>query len=240
MEFDPYFTAQGRHFASDRSFTVGGQTLHVTNVDVYPSYLNLTVRGDGANTAWLESLTFYLVTDKGERFDTVTNGILSVGDPDTPGMISFRADSTFFYDADAISLYVTGAEWLDKDVETIHVDLKNAAADFMPEGTELISVERDGNHWVVTVLKESASAQTFLSDYYDAAGKAYELREWASSSTLLGSTPLGLAEAPRAPEGYTYESFPLKNYPYDEVWLTPRYTSRSSLETPVVVTAPLK
>ena len=240
LEFDPYFTSQGRHFEGGQSFTVDGQTLHLTNVDVYPSYLNLTLRGDETNTAWLESLSFYLVTDKGERFDTVTNGILSVGDPDTPEMISFRADSTFFYDAASISLHVTGAEWLDKDVETIRVDLKNAVADFMPEGTELISAERDGNHWVVTVLKESASAQTFMSDYYDAAGKAYELREWSSSSTLLGSTPLGLAEAPRAPEGYVYESFPLKNYPYGEVWLTPRYTSRWSAETPVVVTVPLQ
>ena len=239
LEFDPYFTAQGRHFASGRSFTVDGQILHLTNVDVYPSYLNLTVRGDGANTAWLKSLEFYLVTDKGERFDAVSNGITAVGDPDTPEMISFRADSTFFYDANAITLYVTGAEWLDKDVETIHVNLKNAAADFMPEGTELVSAERDGNHWVLTVLKESASAQTFMSDYYDAAGKAYELREWSSSSTLLGSTPFGLTEAP-APEGYTYESFPLKNYPYGEVWLTPRYTSRWTAETPAVVAVPLK
>ena len=239
LEFDPYFTAQGRHFASAQSFTLDGQTLHLTNVDVYPSYLSFTIRGDGANTAWLESLQFYLVTDKGERFDTVSNGILSVGNPDTPEMISFRADSTFFYDADAISLYVTGAEWLDKDVETIRVDLKNAAADFMPEGTEFISAEREGNHWVVTVLKESGSAQSFMSDYYDAAGNSYELREWTSSATLLGSTPLGLTEA-RAPEGYTYESFPLKDYPYDEVWLTPRYTGRSSPETPVVVSVPLE
>lgn len=232
LEFDPYFTAQGRHFASDRSFTIDGQTLHLTNVDVYPSYLNLTIRGDGANTAWLESLKFYLVTDKGERFDAVTNGILSVGDPDTPEMISFRADSTFFYDADAISLYVTEAEWLDKDVETIHVDLKSAAADFMPEGAELISAVREGNHWVVTVLKESASAQTFMSDYYDAAGKAYELREWTSSAVSLDDV--------EAPEGYAYESFPLRDYPYDEVWLTPRYTSRSSAETPAVVSVPLQ
>ena len=239
LEFDPYFTAQGRHFEGGQSFTIGGQTLHITNIDVYPSYLSLTIRGDSANTAWLKSLEFYLVTDRGQRFDTVTNGILSVGDPDTPEMISFRADSTFFYDANAITLYVTGAEWLDKDVETIHVDLKNAAADFMPEGTELVSAERDGNHWVLTVLKESASAQTFMSDYYDAAGKAYELREWSSSSTLLGSTPFGLTETP-APEGYTYESFPLKNYPYGEVWLTPRYTRRSSAETPAVVSVPLK
>ena len=232
LEFDPYFTAQGRHFEGGQSFTIDGQTLHITNVDIYPSYLNLTLRGDSANTAWLESLQFYLVTDKGERFDTVSNGIIATGDPDTPEIISFRADSTFFYDAAYISLYVTGAEWLDKDVETIHVDLKNAAADFMPEGTELVSAKREGNHWVVTVLKESSSAQAFMSDYYDAAGKAYEFHEWTSKASLL--------DGREAPEGYTYESFPLKDYPYDEVWLTPRYTRRSSAETPAVVSAPLK
>jgi len=232
LEFDPYFTAQGKHFSCNQRFVLDGQTLLVDSIDVYPSYLNLTLRGDEANTAWLESLKFYLVTDRGERFDKVANGIVSVKNPEDPGRISFRADSTFFYDAEAVTICMTGAEWLDKDVETIRVDLKHAKADFMPEGTELVSAEREGNRWVVTVLQESAAAQVFMQDYYDAAGNRYEYHSWTSGV----ASDRGVA----APEGYSYKSFPLNDYPYDEVWLTPRYTGRWSADVPVEVSIALK
>jgi hypothetical protein len=39
LEFDPYFTAQGRHIPTDAAFTVDGQTVRVSSVDVYPSHM---------------------------------------------------------------------------------------------------------------------------------------------------------------------------------------------------------
>lgn len=232
LEFDPYFTAQGKHFTGGQSFTLDGQTLYVDRIDVYPSYLNLTLRGGETNSAWLESLKFYLVTDRGERFDKVANGIVAVRNPEDPGTISFRADSTFFYDAEAVTICMTGAEWLDKGAEKIHVDLKHARADFMPEGTELASTKREGDRWVVTVLQGRADAQVFMQDYYDAAGNRYEYHSWTSGA----SSDHGVT----APEGFSYDSFPLNDYPYDEVWLTPRYTSRWTADVPVEVTISLK
>lgn len=233
LEFDPYFTAQGKHFETDESIALGEHTLRITSVDVYPTYLSFDVLGDETNTAWLKSLGFYLVTDAGERFEPVSNGIAATGNPDTPEMMSFRADSTFFYHAKTVTLYVTKAEWLDKDAETIHVDLKNARADTMPEGSELISCKHEGSRWVVTVLQGRTDAQVFMSEYYDADGNEYFCHSWTSGATRLDGTDT------EAPEGYSYDSFPLNNYPYDEVWLTPRYTSRWSSETPVAVTVPL-
>jgi hypothetical protein len=233
LEFDPYYTAQGKHFETDERMTLGGQLLHVTNVDVYPTYMSFSVLGDETNTAWLKSLSYYLVTDAGERFEPVANGIVATGNPDTPEMMTFHADSTFFYRAKSVTLYVTKAEWLDKDAGTIHVDLKNARADAMPEGAELISCKREGSRWVVTVLQGRTDAQVFMPEYYDADGNEYFCHSWTSGATRLDGTDT------EAPEGYSYDSFPLNNYPYDEVWLTPRYTSRWSSEAPVAVTVPL-
>ena len=105
LEFDPYFTAQGKHFTIDEPLVLGDQTLNITGVDVYPNYLNLTVVRDEHNCVWLKSLRFYLVTDRGERFDSVSNGSVATGSPDTPGMIGYRADSTFFYPAKSITLH---------------------------------------------------------------------------------------------------------------------------------------
>ena len=232
LEFDPTFTAQGRHYELNERIELGDQTLRVTNVDVYPSYLSLTVEGDEANTAWLESLRFYLVTDRGERFDTIKNGVISVRDPERPEIISFRADSTFFYNARSVTLVAAEAEWLDKETGTIHVDLKNARADGMPEDSELVAAEREGKRWVVTVLQRQGSAQVFM-DCYDADGKRYEIRQWASG-------PKGPDGMIMAPEGYFYDSFPINDYPYDEVWLTPRYTSVWKAAVPVSAVLELK
>ena len=227
LEFDPYFTAQGRHFETDQTFRIDGQTLHITNVDVYPSYLSMTVTGDAANTAWLESLKFYLVTDRGERFDTIANGVTAVRSQDMPDTTCFRADSTFFYRASSVTVYVTSAEFLDKSANTIHVDLKNQTADFMPEGSELVAAEREGNRWIVTVLQGMTRAQVFMSEYYDAQGNAYNYHTWTSGAVRFDGT--------QAPEGYSYDSFPLNDYPYDEVWLTPRYTDLWEAEVPLEV-----
>ena len=232
LEFDPYFTAQGRHYAPDAALTLCGQTLRVTNVDIYPSYLNLTVEGDGANTAWLKSLRFYLVTDRGERFDTVKNGVTATGSPDTPEMICYRADSTFFYDAKSVTLYVTGAEWLDKDAQAVHIDLKNGKADGMPEDSALLGAKREGDRWVVTVLQRQGSAQVFEHEYRDADGNEYSGHVWFTGMTAPDGT--------EAPEGYVCGGFTIDGYPYDEVWLRPRYTDVWQADVPVSVTLELK
>lgn len=41
---------------------------------------------------------FYIETNQGMKFDTVTNGLTAMGDANSPAMVSFRADSSYFYD----------------------------------------------------------------------------------------------------------------------------------------------
>ena len=224
LEFDPYFTEQGRHTEADIPFTIDGQTFRIRSVDVYPSHLNLTVEGDETNSAWLEDLDFYVVTDRGERFDMASDGITAMGSEDSPEMVSYRADSPFFYEADGITLYITGAEWLEKDRETIHVDLANGRADAMPEGAELIRTEQLNGGWVVTIRRTWKGAQTFMGTFYDEAGNSYEMDGYSYYN-------YGEEE----PEDVFYEDFPLRDYPYDQVWLTPRYTQIWETAEPVTV-----
>lgn len=231
LEFDPYYMSQGKHFETDAQITLDGQIMHITNVDVYPSYLSFSMEGDAANTSWLMSLRYYLVTDRGERFDPVTHGITATGNPETPEMMTFRADSTFFYYARAVTLYVTGVEWLDKDQEAIRIDLRQEKADRMPDGTELVSAVREDDCWMVTVLHDRMDAQPFMPDYYDAAGTRYSMESWTTGEMLYGM---------EAPEGYCYTCFLLRGYPHDEVWLTPRYTRRWSASPPLEAVIPLE
>ncbi|MEI3305129.1 MAG: hypothetical protein V8R40_03335 [Dysosmobacter sp.] len=73
-----------------------GQTLTVTEAELYPTHLRLNVAGNPANTAWLKGLDFYLENEDGRRFDTVTNGVTASGDPDSPAMVSFGWKALIF------------------------------------------------------------------------------------------------------------------------------------------------
>lgn len=240
LEFDPYFTQQGRHIDVNRSVELDGQEIIIRDIEVYPSHLRLNVEDTEDNTAWLRSLEFYIEAD-GQVFDTVKNGISATGVEGNPMMTSYRADSTFFYEAEELKLVITAATWLDKDMERIHVNLAEGTAEAMPEGAELVKAERDGDRWIVTVGAVMRGwdgdenvhnfHQIFLGNYYDPEGNEHYINSWSS-----GSSTMGCEERP----GYFYEEFPLRDYPWDEVWLSPHYSSYWVAEEPVSVTISTK
>ncbi len=219
LEFDPEFTAAGRVVPVDQVLELDGQKIRFTELEIYPTHLRVNVAEEEGNTAWLKRLDFYIETDWGMKFDPVSNGITATGTEDSPMMVSYRADSTYFYEAKHLNIVVTGAEWLDKEMERIHLDLLTGEADALPEGAEIYSVVRDGDDWMITVKakarKDSFLHQIFSGEYYDMAGTAYWREYWEA----MQSAPNGNRE-----EGYFFETFPLKNYPYEEVWLVPLYS----------------
>lgn len=236
LEFDPWFTQQGKYIEVNQVMELDGQKIMIRDMEIYPSHLRLNVEDLEENSAWLRGLEFYIEAD-GEVFDTVKNGISATGVLDSPMMTSYRADSTFFYDAKELKVVVTAATWLSKDMERIHVDLANGVADAMPEGAELIRAEHDGKRWVITVGCQMRGwdgdgsshnfHQIFMGTCYDAEGNVYYINSWSS-----GLSTAGYEEKP----WYFYEEFPLPDYPYDEVWLVPHYSSYWVAEEPVSIT----
>ena len=224
LKFDPTYTASGEIIPVNSAFQLDGQTLTVTEAEVYPTHVRVNVEGAAANTAWLKSLDFYLENEDGERFEPISNGVTASGDPDTPAMKSFRLESPYFADSAHLTLHITGATWLDKDMERIRVDLKSGTADQMPEGVELYSAERSGDGWRIEFRarnrEENHFHQLFYSTYYAPDGTEYD--QQATSVT--------------APEdGYFYRQMVLRDYPWDEVWLCPAYSRTTTAETPVII-----
>ena len=224
LKFDPTYTASGEIIPVNSAFQLDGQTLTVTEAEVYPTHVRVNVEGAAANTAWLKSLDFYLENEDGERFEPISNGVTASGDPDTPAMNSFRLESPYFADSAHLTLHITGATWLDKDMERIRVDLKSGTADQMPEGVELYSAERHGDDWRIEFRARSREEnhfyQLFYSTYYAPDGTEYD--QQATSVT--------------APEdGYFYRQMVLRDYPWDEVWLCPAYSRTMTAETPVTI-----
>ena len=224
LAFDPTFTASGEIIPVNSTFQLDGQTLTVTEAEVYPTHVRVNVEGDPDNTAWLKALDFYLENEDGERFEPISNGITASGDTDSPAMVSYRLESPYFARSAHLTLHITGATWLDKDMERIRVDLKSGTADQMPEGVELYSAERSGDGWRIEFRARSREEnhfyQLFYSTYYAPDGTEYDQQV----TSLLAPD-----------DGYFYRRLVLRDYPWDEVWLCPVCSRTTEAEVPVTI-----
>ena len=78
-----------------------------------------------------------------------------------------------------------------------------------------------------TITKEDGPIyQLFGHEFFGADGNKYEINQWSS---MYGDPD---------EEGnitYFYDEFPLLNYPYDEVWLSPHYSHNWVAEDQIVI-----
>lgn len=232
LEFDPTFTETGRIIPLDREVLLDGQTIVLETLEIYPTHLRLEVKDAPENTAWLKDLDFYVQTEDGMVFSSDISGITATGDgeDDSESMVSYRAESSFFYEVEELSLVITGAQWLDKSRERMWIDLTTGETDLLPEFVTFEKAEKQGNGWIVSFRveyrEEEPMQQVFAFSAYDAEGNCYEINR--SSTSYGGSDENG---------NYTYYTnrFPLNGYPYDEVWLEPTYTHTWEAVEPVVI-----
>ena len=223
LAFDPTYTAQGEIVPVNSTFHLDGQTLTVTEVEVYPTHVRVNVEGDPDNTAWLEGLDFYLENEDGERFDTITNGVSATGDPDTPAMKSFRLESPYFADSAHLTLHITGATWLDKNRERVRADLKNGTMEWLPEGVTVQAMQHRENGWVLTfdvTTPANTHNQVFESRYFDEDGTEHSMDNYGWS--VLD-------------EEHAEVYLPLKDCHQDTVWICPRWSHTIQAEVPVTI-----
>ena len=231
LEFDPKFTATGKVFPVNQTVILEGQAITITDIEVYPTHMRVDIAESADNTAWLKRLDFYIETDWGMKFDPVSNGITATGSGDSPSMVSYRADSTYFYEADHLKLVITGAQWLRKDMETTYLNLVTGEHGELPEGAEFDSSRKQGSGCVVKFRaaweEEKPMYQLFGHLFYDADGNEYEINQWSS---MYGDPD---------EEGnitYFYDEFPLLKFTGEEVWLTPHYSHNWVAEDLIVIT----
>lgn len=236
LEFDPYYIAQGETIVLNQTFQLDGQTLTATTVEIYPTHVRLNLEDHEDNTAWLKALEFYLEDEKGKRYETISNGIRATGSTESPMMNSYRLESSFFSKSKNLTLYITGATWLDKEMERVRIDLNNKTIQALPPGVELEGVERKNESWLLTFSAEQFQENFFHQlwnwTYYDEEGNEYQID--------AVSTTLGVAydrEAGRPVENLERftETFALKNYPYHQAYLTPAYSRVVKLSTPIEI-----
>ena len=223
LSFDPTYTARGETVPVNSTFQLDGQTLTVTEAEVYPTHVRVNVEGAADNTAWLEDLDFYLENEDGERFDSISNGVSATGDPDTPAMKSFRLESPYFADSAHLTLHITGATWLDRDKERVRADLKAGTVEWLPEGVTVQAMQHRADGWVLTfdvTAPADIHKQVFASRYYGEDGTQYDMDRFGWS--ILD-------------DGHGEAYLPLRGYDQDTVWLELSWSHASQAETPVTV-----
>ena len=236
LEFDPNFTRSGKKISVNQMIELDGQQITITDMEIYPTHLRINVEDEEENTAWLRHLYFYIETGFVKKFDGPANGISATGTTDSPAMKSFRTDSTWFYDVDRMTIVITGAEWLNKDMEKVYVNLKTGETDALPEGVTFYSAVKEDGGWVVSFKaerrREDLTHSVFSNEYYDMEGNRYNINSW---TTQTG----GSDEQEEEFANMFILKFPLKGYYEDEVYLVPDYSHVWKAKKPVKISVKL-
>jgi hypothetical protein len=232
LDFDPLYTSQGESIELNDSFVIDNEVLNLTNVEIYPTHMRINFSDIDSNTAWMESLSFYIENEKGEKFERSSHGVSAVGSPDSPMMGTQLLESSFFSKSKELTLYITSVTWLDKDMKRLKLDLANVTADVLPEGVTFESAVRHGDSWTLSFIGKIVDGvshhQIWNSTYSDEAGLHYSYDKW-SSSTIPFSDSVTSAVVPNS----FRTEISLVNYSNDIVYLEPVSTRYVKLSEPI-------
>ena len=231
LRFDPNYTSQGRQIALDQPFTLDGQQLKVVGLEVYPTHVRVDIQEDESNTVQLNSLSCWLEDDKGVHYDR-PQGLIAHGGG-SPRVISYRFESTYFEDAQHLTLHIEGSIWQDKEEHWVTVDLTTGRTDPLPDGTTLARIEEiDGIPTLTFRAPTLADGMVFRQ----VVGSTYRSPDGSEHHFTMASHTIALDENGDEIEGIFEESVPLKDYPFDQVELEILDYHTSTLDTPITLT----
>ncbi len=160
-----------RVYDLNQDVTIDGQTITVERLEVYPTCMQIVLANHEENTAWLTGLDFYLTDSQGREFGR-EGGITAIGDPDSPFVPIHRVESAYFTDASGYTLHITGARWLEKDLDRVTLSLETGEADRLPESITGCQVERvRENCYDVRFITPYETSMPANSIYWDSRGQ---------------------------------------------------------------------
>lgn len=224
LELDPWYTAQGELISVQQAFQADGQTLVLTDAEVYPTHMRLNLSDDSANTAWATGFDYYVENEKGQRFDGISNGISATGVEDSPRVGSLYMESPFFMQSRRLTLHITRIYWLDKAQPSFRVDLNAGSADWLPDGVALEKVTKGESGFVLAfTARQYRDGHTydFIRGCQASDGRQYSPNTSWSSDQGNGRFKLYIA---------------LSNYPDAVVDVLPTFGRVTEFETPLTVT----
>ena len=223
LEFDLNRIAEMKVYPVNQTVNLDGQSITITEIQVYPTHLRMVVDEASENTSWLRMLDFCIETEDG-RFDSIQRGVTATIAED--GLTAYRSDSIYFYEAKQLQVIITGARWLRKDMEKIKIDLTTGKADALPEGVTLVPMDSENSMspCMLHIHRDWDVGQHIMldMDYYDAEGNKCQAPVAARNCSEHGSN-------------CWYEWLDLRDYPHDYIEIQLTYTDSWKAENPVSI-----
>ncbi len=235
ITLDPSFTDKGKMIPVDQTLLLDGQKITITDLEIYPTHLRINVSDDPKNTAWLKGLDYRIILDDNETFDPVKNGIAATGSSDSPGMVSFRTESSYFYTAKQLEIQITEALWLKKGMEKAYINLETGKTKDLPLGVALNEItEQEDTKWLsfhVPFIKEGHYHPVFAQTFYDIEGNEY---------TIEGFGTEGSIDHESSDEKYYIHKLQLSDFDGTEIWLSLNYSHHRKYATPITLKIPIE
>lgn len=230
ITFDPKFTAPGKTIDVDQWVSVDGQRFHFRTLEINPTHARLTVEFDENNTAWCNSMQFYLTDSEGNVYESgsraSTGSSLVASGFGEDGKVVYFLESPHFTGSAPYTVHITGASWLDKAQAYAEVDLKAQTAEGLPKGYKFLDVRYDEEGLWLSYAKPVGTSNTLVSRYLDPEGNEYDVRSVGFYTRTFEENG----------EEYKVEEILLENYHHDTVTLKLNYTRIVEFEPPVEVT----
>lgn len=242
LTFDPGLVQKGEVYTLDTPFTLDGQTFTVKTVEVGPMGLCVNLEADPANTKWIRALRCYAEDENGNRYGVVKDGVSATESPDTPMRNGFRLSSSNFGSGKRLTLYITGAIWLDKDAQRAKIDMYAGTAENLPDGVTFLGVRwttgamSGGQMRMERVLRFLVS-DAFTSGYRDPYGTddaAFEMG-YGLSDTDEAARERIFDGFMREPQETQEEGYIVGDSSLRVVYLTPTRTGDFDAAEPIVI-----
>ncbi len=227
LTFDPYFTAQGEIIEIGKEVEIEGNKILFESAAIYPTVMSVTFSQAEQNKDIVGDMEFYILNERGERFDGVAGGITASYDRENSHTKTYYLDSPFFSDSEEFTFFITGATLLDKEHERVYIDIENALAPYLPDGVRLEEVESFDSGTVLTFsveyIEEGHMYQVFGSSYYGLDGHEHFMNSFASTNYFLDQN--GEVDETRFTDFVS-----LKDYNETGVYLSSMFTHRVVLD----------
>lgn len=231
LEFDPKFTASGVILSPQEKVTLWENTFCLEQVGIYPTHMSLFFTESADNSAWLAGLSYYVENERGERFDKISNGISATGVTGSSSMLGQRLESAFFSSSEKLTLVITGANLLEKDMKDLEIDLENGTAEGpLPQGVEFMGTEPSGDGYKLNFqcLHKTDSPMFSPFTFSDESPSS-----WSATSDISSDT--GGRQKQEGWETFT-ASYYISRSAGPVVYLKPVFTTSQDLDEPIRIT----
>lgn len=227
LELDPYQLKLGRTVEVNEDFTLNGNRLTLSTVELYPTHMRLHVEKAEDDPDYLVSLMLTIDGDGHSVKRVDSKGLTSTGSARYSTYTMYTA-SPWYYDCDTLKLTISGAVWLDKDRLETTIDLTQGTAQGLPDGVTYLGIaDQSSDPWgsgreLCFQGVDTPFAGAFSSDFVGEDGQTY--RSPGSSWSTTGSSEPDVGR------------FSLGDYQGDLVILENHWSHVAEYEQPLVLT----